>query len=256
MKTRNVIVSAVILALAIIGSISFYAQWELKRFNASLPTPPVAVQEKENSDTEPQHSPNGDGGLAAHTETTAVTNDGEERLSEITEAVPVERDIGETEGISWLDTPPEEAPVEAVRVSPFGFGPYPEVPPDFPPLHVSWHRPEEVMARFNEDIRIKFELMSRVFIKLWNQGHTELEGGTFENGLVLPLYPNTVYLRYEESWEDVETGDIHAVDSAILVGSGVSEAETEQMLNGETPPGIRILAFSDGIDPYMFLDLP
>ncbi len=54
----------------------------------------------------------------------------------------------------------------------------------------------------------------------------------------------------------MENGDIHAVGSEILVGAGVSAAEEEQILNGETPPGIRILAFSDRIHPYTFLDLP
>lgn len=255
MTTRNAIVCAVILALAIVGGISFYAQWELKRFNASLPTPPVAVQEKENTDTEPQHPTKGAEHLAARPETSAVPNDGPEGLPEITGVFSAETDIGETEGVPWLDTPLEAGHLEAERVSPFGFGPYPDVPPDFP-LQVPWNRSEEGMARFNEDIRIQFELMARVLIKLWNQGHTNLDGGTFENGLVLPLYPGTVYLRYEDNWEEVENGAIHAVDSEILVGSGVSAAEEAQILKGETPPGIRILDFSDGIEPYTFLDLP
>ena len=84
MTTRNAIVCAVILALAIVGGISFYAQWELKRFNASLPTPPVAVQEKENTDTEPQHPTKGAEHLAARPETSAVPNDRPEGLPEIT----------------------------------------------------------------------------------------------------------------------------------------------------------------------------
>lgn len=41
----------------------------------------------------------------------------------------------------------------------------------------------------------------------------------------------------------------------MISGPGVSEAEQEQILKGETPRDIRILDFSDGIEPYTFLGL-
>ena len=44
MTTRTIIVSAVLLALAIAGGIHFYPQWDLKRFNESLPFPPKAQE--------------------------------------------------------------------------------------------------------------------------------------------------------------------------------------------------------------------
>ncbi len=56
MTPRNAIIGAVLLALAIVGGISFYAQWELKRFTASLPMPPVTVPEQENTGTQ-RHLP-------------------------------------------------------------------------------------------------------------------------------------------------------------------------------------------------------
>lgn len=254
MTPRNAIISAVLLALAIVGGISFYAQWELKRFTASLPMPPVAVPEQENTGPQRQLPKTGDVSVNIYSETDAVFDDTGERLSEITDALSADTDIGETESLPSLEGTPADVPIEEVRVSPFGFGPYPEVPPDFP-LIVSWNRPEEVMARFPEGNRRQFELMDRVFIRLWNQGHTDFNGGTLQNGLVLPLYPNTVYLHYEENWEEVENGDVHSVYTDMIPGPGVSEAEQEQILNGETPRGIRILDFSDGIEPYTFLGL-
>ena len=150
----------------------------------------------------------------------------------------------------------EEAPAEDGPVSPFGFGPYPDVPADFR-VPLSWNLPEETLAKWDEDIQIQMELMGRVFIKLWNQGHTDLGGGTFENGLVLPLYPRTAYVLYEDEWTEEDFGDSHTTTVQILADSSVSEKEKEQIRNGETPTGIRILDYQlDGINPYTFLDLP
>ena len=95
--------------------------------------------------------------------------------------------------------------VEAVfskRVSPFGFGPYPEIPSDYPyqgpfgmPLNNSTLKGQYDMGK---DI----ELIDRVCIKLWNQGE-RVKGGVIEDGLVYPLYPNTIYVTWSEViWED------------------------------------------------------
>ena len=150
----------------------------------------------------------------------------------------------------------EEEPAEApYGVSPFGFGSYPDVPADFR-IPLSWNLPEETWAKWDEDIQIQMELMGRVFIKLWNQGHTDLGGGTFENGLVLPLYPRTAYVLYEEEWAEEDFGDSHTTTVQILADSSVSEKEKEQIRTGETPSGIRILDYKlDGINPYTFLDI-
>ena len=52
-------------------------------------------------------------------------------------------------------------------------------------------------------------------------------------------------------------GDSHTTTVQILADSSVSEKEKEQIRNGETPTGIRILDYQlDGINPYTFLDLP
>lgn len=256
MTTRNAIIGAILLTLALVGGISFYAHWELKRFTASLPMPPAAVPTQEHTGTEKQLPKTGDVSVDSHSETEAVVDDTVEQLADVPAALPAETDIGETENVPWLEGTPAEILIEAVRNSPFGFGSYPDVPPDFP-LIVSWNRPEEVMARFSEDIRMKFELMDRVFIKLWNQGHTALNGGTFENGLVLPLYPNTAYVRYEEDWQEEEYGDSYTVNPQILADSSVSEQEKARIRKGEKPQGLRILDFDlDGINPYTFLELP
>jgi len=63
-----------------------------------------------------------------------------------------------------------------VPVSPYGFGPYPEVPTGFPDnLHPIWPWSEEKkqeLAGKGKD----FELMQRVLIELWNQGNQDFVG--------------------------------------------------------------------------------
>ncbi|MYB96014.1 hypothetical protein F4054_20285 [Candidatus Poribacteria bacterium] len=192
-----------------------------------------------------------------HAETNLETDDAQ--MSDDTGVSPIDETseaLDMSDAFLPDDFVSEEAPAEDGPVSPFGFGPYPDVPADFR-IPLSWNLPEETLAKWDENIQIQMELMGRVFIKLWNQGHTGLGGGTFENGLVLPLYPRTAYVLYEEEWTKEDFGDSHTTTVEILADSSVSEKEKEQIRNGETPTGIRILDYQlDGINPYTFLDLP
>ena len=60
---------------------------------------------------------------------------------------------------------------EPQRVSPFGFGPYPKVPSDFPrdPIWVAVDMYEKI-NQHGRGMMKAIELMDRVVIKLWNQG--------------------------------------------------------------------------------------
>ncbi len=143
----------------------------------------------------------------------------------------------------------EEEPTEDVPVSPYGFGPYPEVPNGFPFIP-TWLWPEA--SRQKVEGLMDHELRFRVMIKLWNEGDTRFTGTSInpDTSMVHPSYPNTVYLRYREDGMGGKT---------VLVksGPGVSEEDVAQIIDGNTPPGIRILDYdTDGIDPYTYLDLP
>lgn len=158
-----------------------------------------------------------------------------------------------------LETPLSEN-MDAATVSPFGFGPYPEIPEGYP-LIASWTRIKEHREKFNDNIWKEFELMDRVFIKLFNEGNTSFEAGTVHNGLVLPIYPNVAYvsLKKDQTEEWTEDGDLIEIDSKssrIVAGSDVSGEDKEKIRNGEIPPGIKIRSFSDGINPFEFLNLP
>lgn len=146
---------------------------------------------------------------------------------------------------------------DAATVSPYGFGPYPEIPEGYP-LKASWLYMEEHKEKFNDDFWRIQELMSRVLIKLYNQGDTRFTGASVHNGLVLPQYSNVayVYLKEDQTEEWTEGGDILEIDSKFsrILGD-ISEEDKEKIRNGEKPPGIEIRSFSDGINPYTFLGL-
>ncbi len=142
-----------------------------------------------------------------------------------------------------------------VRVSPYGFGPYPEIPEDFPAGKFSF-------KGFSEG----HELLMRVWIKLWKQGE-RVEGATFgDNGLVYPIIPGKVYVE----WEEVVSPDGTKVNSALrylghpddfpakdikaLIRSSITGNKPRK--GSEIPSHLEILSFDEGIDPYKFLDLP
>ena len=136
-----------------------------------------------------------------------------------------------------------------VPVSPYGFGPYPKVPSDFPFIP-TWLWPE---ASLQNVYGLKYhELRFRVLIKLWNEGDTRFTGASInpDTSKVYPSYPNTVYLRYTK----------HGIGGkTVLVkrGPGVSKGNEAEIIKGNAPPGIQILDYdTSGIDPYTYLDLP
>jgi hypothetical protein len=136
-------------------------------------------------------------------------------------------------------TPAANAEVEDVPTSPFGLGPYPEIPKDYiiPPSKFKW----EFWGETLED-----ELMSRVRIKLWKQGILT-EGSSFENGKVYPVILGTVYVVWDGEIVRRITGhpddDFDAIEAALEAGQ-------------PPPEGITVLNRNEaGIDPYTFLEL-
>ena len=96
------------------------------------------------------------------------------------------------------------------------------------------------------------ELIYRVLIKLWNEGERGFIAATITSeGRVHPHYPNTIYVRWKEKIDEngVKKRYINRAGS-----SGDVRLTDEQMLNGEIPPGIRVLDYdSGGYDAYEFL---
>ncbi len=141
--------------------------------------------------------------------------------------------------------------------SPFGFGPYPEVPVDFPFQEQIWDNPIP-----------EHELLVRIRVKLWKQG-TQTTGAMFDNnGLIYPTIPGVIYVE----WRTVEEGPLQFVGrryAAHVMGhpdtakkwsaSYLTELgyERTDVKNDSEASGIKVHEYPDGgIDPYKFLDLP
>ena len=158
----------------------------------------------------------------------------------------------ETEGTPDSDAKlssaePNEEIAEDVPVSPYGFGPY-------PPLPEGW--PADIWPRQSAT----HELMMRVEIKLAHQG-IDVRGSVMDNGLVYPMIPGTVHIKWEEylgppgivRYIGTMIGDPAACNRI----EAIAEAKGDDFTEADIPSDIKVLSYEEGgIDAYQFLDLP
>ena len=104
------------------------------------------------------------------------------------------------------------------------------------------------------------ELIGRVLIKLWNQGHRGFQGGALRdnNSKVYPLYPDVLYVKWAEKVINFEDGSSMPIRYiATSMGTHVREFEPLDFITGEWEtkyPGTRFVAYDDaGYYPYSFL---
>ena len=129
---------------------------------------------------------------------------------------------------------------------------YPQVPDDYPFTPI-WQRPAAERARIPPGQLEELELLSMVMVKLWSEGDHDFMGGTISNGTFYPLYSDVAYVEWDQN--EAPDGTVYRYVSRVLTGGGNdSDAIMDQLDNGETPVGIRIVDYqSAGIDPYEFL---
>ena len=218
--------------LCVSGSLLY--SWHVHRTTEAefgkRPQPVVSIENKSSTNTAP-----------VDIQTEGVTNTLDENtdtpISESTEAFPNETEFADIADAFLPDdfVLEEEAPAEDVPVSPYGFGPYPEVPEDFP-FPVDW-----------TDRTEQQELLMRVMIKAWTEGERFI-GGNIVDGKVRLNYSNTVYVRHKE----IQTADGVITSRAIAGATDVQVPPPGE----DFPPHVRVLDFdSAGIDPYEYLDL-
>ena len=143
------------------------------------------------------------------------------------------------------------------RVSPFGFGKYPDIPETYRDLggvEDIWGYFEK-LAETDPDTAREQELAERVMIKLWSQGKHAIGGKTI-NGKFYPDFPNTVYVEWDT--EKLEDGTIERFP--VRVGGDPSfsayEMEFFDSDGTEFPSRFTMLDYDkDGINPYEFLNL-
>ena len=124
---------------------------------------------------------------------------------------------------------------------------YPEVPTGYPLI------PPWKTANFSGGNMDQLTLMHKVLIKLWNQGGHGFVGGVIKesSGKVYPVYPNTLYVRWGEI--DLSDGTTQRYIRRTLGPPGL-KLTTDQLGNGEIPPGIKVIDMdSGGIDPQLYL---
>ena len=144
------------------------------------------------------------------------------------------------------------------QTSPFGFGPYPEVPADYPFQERLW-----------DNATPEHELLVRVRVKLWKQG-TQTKGAKFDmnNGLIYPSIPGVIYVQ----WHYIEEGDPEFAGRRYAYRikghpNTVEKWKSSYLTDGRyepvninrdiAAPDIKVYELPDGgIDPYKFLNLP
>ena len=141
-----------------------------------------------------------------------------------------------------------------VPVSPYGFGPYPPLPP-------GWRgTPEKTW----DNLSANHELLKRVRIKLISQG-IDVRGAVMKYGKVYPIIKGVRYVQWEI--ENTPMGEYryiagstgHPDDGGRL--RAIKEAkfnrgEDDDLTEADIPPDIKLVPYEEGgVDPYKFLGL-
>lgn len=194
---------------------------------------------------------------AAHTptpETSEISETSEINISPVDFSQPFWGDDLPTETKTVSDKPNADVPV-----SPFGFGPYPEIPTGFPSnIKPIWTVSDETYSLSQETYGSEgmrnLELLARVLIKLWNDGNTGFVGGSINaDGYVYPSYRDTAYVEYNSFIKP--NGDLQWYISNITGLGGKVDITTKMLLSGEIP-GVTLIEKRDGgINAYNYLSL-
>lgn len=152
-----------------------------------------------------------------------------------------------------------------VKVSPYGFGPYPEVPQGFIDAigNPFWTLPEELLKRRAAPPTKGVELMQRVLVKMWKLGHTNVEAATLKDGKVYVQKKNCAYVRYK-TFTDIDGREVRYISSWESSGSTPQPPRSRNprgvslIREQDIPPGIELIDLDKedpGINPYEFLEL-
>ena len=183
-----------------------------------------------------------------------------ESSTQIAEEQPIAK-ILDTNEITKKETPlTHVASTETDKpVSPHGFGPFPEVPTGYSQTIgiPSWIRTKLFGA---PPVEAEFELMERVKIKLWQQGHTNVRGSFMKNGKVIITYSNKVYAQYgtRETPDGKKVRTLLSWTSASVPAPQRDFANPDDTSDLQVPAGITIIEGDEqehAIDPYEFLGL-
>ncbi len=257
LSSRLIQAGIVFCVLCVVGSLLY--SWHDKRTTEKALAPHdqflQGIQQKQNA-ARPAETVN----APTDTETSSLVNTTLETTdTPMPEATKAEtRDATELAALADALLPndvvsEEEAPTEEVAVSPFGFGPYPEIPIGYTTRHgkTVWQYPGSLPMYNQRNI----ELIHRVMIASWNDGDTHFIGATFERGKIYLQYPNTMYVRYTR--RERSNGTVQRRITSWTSGEH-NQSAIDQILEGKIPMGVTLIDMDSedvGIDPYTFLGL-
>ncbi len=183
----------------------------------------------------------------------------EKSISDTINTVPKLEKNGDISSVH--SEPAERANETETRVSPHGFGPYPDVPQGFidavgKPV---WFHSDEVLRQ--RPARREVELMQRVMVKLWKQGRTDVEAAFMDGDKVIVHYKNRAYVRYD-TYKDFNGEDVTYISSWRSGSAKAPEVIPGTvfpplMKKENVDPNIELIDLDSdpGIDPYEFLGL-
>ena len=161
-----------------------------------------------------------------------------------------------------VDSDSDETDTTNERVSPFGFGRYPEVPDGYPiPIKWHWQWSEEQLTQMEEasiagidELLKQHELMTRVGIKLWNEGHrfTGLSSND-QTGLIYPNYEDVIYVKWRKIAD--RDGTVRRYPSDIIGSAGGALSLAQRSGRAPLPDWLEVKSMEDGIGPYEFLGI-
>lgn len=152
-----------------------------------------------------------------------------------------------------LAADPNDWRIASYGESDYGFGDYPEIPPDYPDEYRPFWTFDLDRGGHHDTLRPR-ELLARVRIKLWKQGQTDVKLSLdHHTQKIYVIAPNTVYVSTKETKTSNGTSKI-----VRFVGdsNALSSEVQAKIQSGEKTPEIRILDYdSSGFDVYEFLGL-
>ena len=203
--------------------------------------------------------------LSQETDTDSEAEQAADQVFVESDTIAVEKSITEVNA-EEIEAQPQPAETltgtadvsENAGVSPFGFGPYPEVPTDYlqklgPPI---WMRDIPSGLDVPEHVLMGSELIGRVLVKLWSDGDTNIVGGSTDaEGKVIPHYPNTIYVKIIEEVHK----DSGAIERTVHMRGppGTGQYHDDIIKSRDIPSHITIVPWDNtvGIDPYTILNL-
>lgn len=246
LSSRPIIAGIVFFLLVVVSSLLHH--WHIRRTtDAKLARPDPVIQHLENRNEARTAADTVDisGVDFEQSETPLETDDAQATEIDDTAALPGGTAASVDLADAFLPNDIVEEGTTEVPVSPFGFGPYPELPEGWSPNIWPSSSP-------------KHELMMRVRIRLTIQGVNVL-GAIMDNGLVYPTIKNTVYVEWDEEAGQRYISHLSGDPEACKRLNAIEEATKKEGGFSETdiPSDIKIVPFEEGgIDPYQFLELP